>query len=113
MYQYPEVNGWSDSNACLGDPTSLNEVMPQYCIPNEDDYAYGTAQEYFSWRNYVVTNDDDDNLSGGAIAGIVIGVFVFLGIFAAIIYFFFLPRKSPMSTQEPRSTPQLSTDTKL
>lgn len=104
FYAYPTAYHYDGNSGCSGVPSytyalndNANECLLQTDI-NDDD-SLNPSYSYLTLANSVPPkySNDDDDLSGGAIAGISIGCVAFVGIVCALMYYFFIAKQAPMA----------------
>lgn len=99
QFEFPIYNIWTSSATCTGSVQKQVEV-PESCLLSDDDgYApYGT---YNNWILYSTSSSNDNNsLSDGEIAGIVIGSVAAVAIIVGLIYYFlFYKSTGPLNQQ--------------
>lgn len=93
IYNQTGTYGYPTSLTCTNETPHFTP-NPSGCATNmddDDDWQYNTYQEVsLVYGASPSSNSNGDNLSAGAIAGITIGVIVFVGLLVGIIYFLFL-----------------------
>lgn len=85
------------------DCSSKGTTTPQYYSDQCSAVTYEGTTTYSSADLIILASYDDDatsnNLSGGAIAGIVIGVTVGIALISGLIYYF-VTKKTPMAKRQ-------------
>lgn len=99
QFEFPIYNIWTSSATCTGSVEEQAEV-PESCLLSDDDgyVPYGT---YNNWVLYSTSSSNDNNsLSDGEIAGIVIGSVAAVAIVVGLIYYFvFYKSTGPLNQQ--------------
>lgn len=109
FYAYPTGYDYATSD-CSGVPTAsypldtdADTCMAQTDINDDDSlntfYSYLTLTNTISATLNPLASDDDDELSGGAIAGITIGCVAFVAIVVGLLYYFLVVKAAaPMAS---------------